>query len=63
MTLWTALPGKGGTLLMSPKQEPKVWVHSDPRFARALCHVLNSTPTEKLMRTDEEMDLRGVPRV
>ena len=35
----------------------------DPRFARALAHILNSTSYHKLLATDEEMDLRGVPRI
>ena len=42
---------------------PRVYVKNDARFARALCHVLNSTAMHKLNATHEEMDLRGVPHI
>jgi hypothetical protein len=42
---------------------PRVYVENDARFARALCHVLNSTAIHKINATHEDMNLKGIPRV
>jgi hypothetical protein len=63
--LWTVHSERDVLYIQDPHSETRVYIN-DPtniRFARALCHVLNSTPIHKLHRTMEEMTSRGIPNV
>lgn len=60
-TLWEAENRDGYQTVHSPDKKTVLFLF-DKRFARALTHILNSTPIHKLQRSEEEMDQRGVPR-
>jgi hypothetical protein len=63
--LWTVeQPAHEGFIyIVDPEGDYRVRVlRGDKRFARALCYILNSTPTHKITATDADMDLRGVPK-
>ena len=61
-TLREATSREGYCTVHSPDKKTVLFCF-DKRIARMLTRVLNSTPHHKLDATDEEMDMRGVPRV
>ena len=63
--LWTVYSEPDYLWIKDPDSDTRVVIDNplNISFARALCHVLNSTPLHKLRRTIEEMDQRGVPEV
>ena len=64
MNLWTYNQDfDGAWFITSPDGQIVIEPHNTSEaFVRALCHLLNSTPTNRLYRTMDEMDLRGVAR-
>ena len=62
--LWTVDKDQMNLYLRDPQDNRKLRViNRDEHFARVLCHLLNNSSSSILEMSDEEMDMRGVPKV
>lgn len=65
MSLWEVVRRKYTLSVEHPDNGKVVFIedYTDERFARALCAILNSTPTYKFSRTMKEMTQLGIPEI